>query len=72
MTAAGAEDELAADADDTTALAAAEEVLAAETADTIAVAGRFFIGPSSADTAAGRFRMRAGGPSYDDALAGRF
>ena len=52
--------------------AGAEEELAADTVDTVALAGRFYAGPSLADTAAGRLRMRAAGGSYDDALAGRF
>ena len=72
MRAAVAEEELAADTADTTALAGAEEELAPDTVDTIALAGRFFIGPMLSDTAAGRFRMRAAGGSYEDALAGRF
>ena len=52
-------------------LAGAEDELASDTADVLA-AGRFFAGPSSADTAAGRLRMRPTGGSYEDALAGRF
>jgi hypothetical protein len=69
---AGAEEELAADTADATALAGAEEELAADTAGILALAGRFFADPSWADTAAGRFRMRAAGGSCDDALAGLF
>ena len=72
MRPAGAEEELAPGAADTAALAAAEEEeLAADTANAVVLAGRFFAGPSSADTAAGRLRMRGGGDSYEDALAGR-
>ena len=58
MRPAGAEEELAADT----------VVLAADTADALA-AGRFFAGPSSADTAAGRLRILPAGSSYEDALA---
>ena len=54
-------------------LAGAEEELAADTVDALAVdalvAGRFFAGPSSADTAAGRLRILPAGGSYEDALA---
>ena len=72
MRPAGAEEELAADTADTTPLAGAEDELEADTVDTDALAGLFSIGPSLADTAAGRLRTRAAGGSYDDALAGRF
>ena len=52
-------------------LAGAEEELAADTVDVLS-AGRFFAGPSSEDTVAGRLRMRPAGGSYEDALASRF
>ena len=59
MRLAGAEEELAADTVD---------AAAADTADALA-AGRFFAGPSSADTAAGHLRILPAGGSYEDALA---
>ena len=72
MRPAGAEDELAADAHDTTALAGAEEELAADTADTVALAAAEE--ELAADTAntvalAGHFFA---GPPVADTAAGRF
>ena len=71
MRSAGAEEELAADTAGPTAVCVEEE-LAADTAGILALAGLFYADPSWADTAAGLFRMRAAGGSYEDALAGLF